>query len=88
MEYQDRKFVEYPPLGGYNTTLNVLPSHTVLMAKCKACGAMRELDRATLQTKTMSHEVWLPDTEKRLSCSACGEKRAKLMTGYFAASED
>ncbi|MEQ1403816.1 hypothetical protein ABK249_02625 [Neorhizobium sp. Rsf11] len=82
MDVEGRRFIEHPPLGGYKTTLNVIPRIVDFVAKCNACGHMKEIERHKLEE--VASGQWLPEISRRLRCYACGKKDSKLLTGYYA----
>lgn len=79
------RFIERVPMGGYGS-LNTIPHHTILMAECLSCGVMKEIDRQVLSKATRGLEL-IRETAARLRCEACGEKNARIMTGFYASSD-
>lgn len=73
-------------MGGYGS-LNTIPRHTVIMGACLSCGSLKEMDRDVLAKATRGLEL-MRETATRLRCTDCGEKNAKLMTGYYAPPEN
>lgn len=68
-------------MGGYGS-LNTIPRRMIMTAECLSCGVMKEMDREVLNKATRGLEL-IRETAVRLRCEACGEKNAKLMTGYY-----
>jgi flavoprotein len=74
-----RRFV---PIDWQNATLNTIPHHNDCVVECRACGTVREMDRAAIPA-SLQHSP-IRDIERRLACKACKGKQARLMFGYFA----
>jgi hypothetical protein len=79
------RFLEYRAagIGGY---LHTTPDDTVFMAECLICGAQKAIERKALKSAVQGLEG-ISDMGKRLRCRACGEKNAKLMTGFYTSEE-
>jgi hypothetical protein len=78
------RFVETPNWKpGY---LNVVPQHTEIGVRCKACGEERKLDRDRLAAP-LRHAL-VEDVEARLKCASCGAKAAKLLFGSYIEIKD
>jgi hypothetical protein len=61
--------------------LNVVPRHTDIRVRCKACGEEREFDRDRLPS-ALRHGL-IETVEARLKCSSRGAKAAKLLFGSY-----
>lgn len=80
------RFIERMPTGGYGY-LATVPNHMILMAECLACGVQREMERERLNKAVRGLEG-IREMGERLRCEACGEKKGKLMTGFYARAEN
>lgn len=79
-----RRFVETPNWKpGY---MNVVPQHTEISVRCKACGEECEFDRFRLPP-VLRHAL-VEDVEARLKCSSCCAKAAKLLFGGYVPGKD
>jgi hypothetical protein len=80
-----RRFVEHPAAGmsGYLHTIN---RETALMGKCLSCGSQRPLTVKDLEKHRRGLDT-LQDIAKRLRCSSCRAKNAKLLTGYYVGED-
>lgn len=79
-ENPNRRFVE---VGGFSTSpLNIVPQHVDIVIRCGACLTMRAIDRTALEAVAGPHRD-LRDIERRMRCLECGEKQARILTGYY-----
>ncbi len=72
---------------GVYGSLNAIPRHMVIMASRLSCGAMKQMDRNVPARATRGLEL-MRESATRLRCAECGQKNARLMTGYYAPSEN
>ncbi|MNL66103.1 hypothetical protein D3C87_1905210 [compost metagenome] len=84
IEIAGRRFIEYPPLGGYSATINTIPDHVIFVAECRSCGIIRQVSRSHLADKGRYGSV--SEIGARMRCQ-CGAKNARLMSGYYASGE-
>jgi hypothetical protein len=61
--------------------INVCPQHVVILAECTACGESREFDRGALPQRR--RHALITEIEKRMKCTSCGAKAAKLRFGDY-----
>lgn len=73
------RFLETPNWNpGY---LNVTPQHTVIMARCEACGSEREFDRD--RVPSAMRQALIADIEPLLRCVSCGAHAGRLRFGSY-----
>ena len=75
------------PVPGWNPGyLHVCPSHLIIQVRCAGCGDEKELDRNALP-RSLEHAL-ITDIERRLKCSACGAKKARMMFGSYVDGDE
>ena len=67
----------------HGATMSTIPAHADAVARCRACGALRELSTQVLRAGR-NGLMTIPQISARLRCTECGTRDAELLIGYFA----
>lgn len=73
----ERHFIPANMLERY--ALYQIPHGRTFVVECRACGVMKEIDRASLDR--VSPLMSLKELSPRFRCTLCGEKNARIMAG-------